>query len=188
MALFLFRLVFFSLFPTLALSTTYRPNYQQQGNNLSPKSLQLTVYLHETINKTGYFIVKGVEDPKHLTKILSNSFGSLFAYNDPITETVDPSSKLLGYMEGSAVTTSFDGERVTCISRTILNLKGYKGELLNVGSAHFVEVSELALVGGTGDFRFAQGYMTKSVVQRSGPTTSYKVEFYLYWPHAVLAH
>ncbi|XP_021726184.1 dirigent protein 19-like [Chenopodium quinoa] len=119
---------------------------------------------------------------------VSYPFGSMFAVNDPLTETPNPSSKLLGYMEAFAVTTNFDGERMICTCRTTLNLKGYKGELLNVGSCHFTQVTELPLVGGTGDFRFIQGYMIISPVDLMSPTTCYKVEFQLYWLHAALVH
>uniref|UniRef100_A0A803MGZ7 Dirigent protein n=1 Tax=Chenopodium quinoa TaxID=63459 RepID=A0A803MGZ7_CHEQI len=153
------------------------------------KILRFTLYLHETFNKTSYFIVKDVAGPSGITT-KSNPFGSLFAFNDPFDETPDPSSKVVGYSEGSSVTSSFDGERTVAFSRISLNLKGYKGELLNVGTPHSTKVSELPFVGGTGDFRFVQGYMTTtSVVDLSGPTTCYKIGFNLFWPpYAALAH
>ncbi|XP_021754891.1 dirigent protein 1-like [Chenopodium quinoa] len=191
MSLSLFNsiLLLFSLLlasPTSQLQLHEKHHHQRHGSGL--KSLRFTLYVHETFNKTAYFIVKGVTGSSGITTT-SNPFGSLFAFNDPLNETPDPSSKVIGYTEGSSVTSSFDGERTTGISRITLNLKGYKGELLNVGTAHYTQVSELPFIGGTGDFRFVQGYMTTSVVDLSAPTTCYKLDFNLFWPpYAALAH
>ncbi|KNA10239.1 hypothetical protein SOVF_146010 [Spinacia oleracea] len=175
-----FSLIILCLLPPSTLSTSDN-HHHQDGNSPILKSLHFTLYKHETYNKTAYVTIKGVAGPKRFTKT-SNPFGSLVAFNDPLTETEDPFSKVLGYMEGSAVTSSFDGGRTTCICRTSLNFKGYKGDLLNVGTAYYTQVSELPLVGGTGDFRFVQGYMTFSVVDLSGPAACYKTDFHLYWP------
>lgn len=38
------------------------------------------------------------------------------------------------------------------------------------------------IVGGTGDFMFAQGYVTTSPVELAGLTVVYKIEFHIYWP------
>ncbi|XP_019108079.2 dirigent protein 1 [Beta vulgaris subsp. vulgaris] len=181
--------LFSILLPILLLAVPTSQHYlHHKTHSHGLKSLHFTLYLHETFNKTAYFIVKGVAGPSGITTT-SNPFGSLFAFHDPLTETPNPSSKVLGYTEGSAVTSSFDGERTTCLSRVTLNLKGYKGELLNVGTAHYTQVSELPFVGGTGDFRFVQGYMTTSVVDLRGHTTCYKIDFNLFWPpYAALAH
>ncbi|KAL2905742.1 Dirigent protein 2 [Bienertia sinuspersici] len=162
--------------------------HQHQHHSGGHRSAHFTLYLQETLNKTAYFIVKGVAGPGGMT-VTANPFGSLFVYNDPLTETPDPNSKVMGHMEGTDVTSSFRGERAMCNIRTTLNLKGYKGELLNVGVGYFNQVSEYPLVGGTGDFRFAQGYMTSSAVKLTGPTTCYKIDFVLFWPpYAAPAH
>ncbi|KNA05177.1 hypothetical protein SOVF_192740 [Spinacia oleracea] len=194
MALSIFPIILaiFFLLALLAVPTSqhqlHQQNHQAHSGGGGLKSLHFTLYLQETFNKTAYFIVKGVAGPSGITTT-SNPFGSLFAFNDPLTETPDPSSKVIGYTEGSAVTSSFDGERTTCISRITLNLKGYKGELLNIGTAHYTQVSELPFVGGTGDFRFVQGYLTTSVISVKPPTTCYKLDFHLFWPpFAALAH
>uniref|UniRef100_A0A803MGZ9 Dirigent protein n=1 Tax=Chenopodium quinoa TaxID=63459 RepID=A0A803MGZ9_CHEQI len=99
----------------------------------------------------GSFDPRGVTEPSGITT-RSNPFGSLFAFNDPLNETPDPSSKVVGHTEGFSVKSSFDGEHNVGVSRITLNLKGYKGELLNAGTAHYTKVSELPFIGGTGDF------------------------------------
>ncbi|KAK9689063.1 hypothetical protein RND81_09G032700 [Saponaria officinalis] len=172
-------IVLITLFSTLALSHDLKHHHIATKNHL--KSLKFTLYLHETINKTAYFVVKGVAGPTGITKT-SNSFGSLVVYQDPLTETPDPTSKVLGHVEGLATTSSFTGERTTCVSRMTLNIKGYKGELLNVETGYYNQVSELPFVGGTGDFRFAQGYIISTLFDLRGEGACYKTDFVIYWP------
>ena len=174
-------MMIFSLL-TMTFSTSYNHHQYQTPTRL--KSLHLTLYTHETFNKTAFFTVKGITNPKFITKTPNpfGSFGSMFAFNDPITEKPNPTSKVIGYMEGSAVSSNFKGDQATCICRTTLNLKGYKGEIISVGTAYFSRASELPIIGGSGDFRFVQGYMTFSSVDLMGPGACYKTDFYLYWP------
>ncbi|KAL2926206.1 Dirigent protein 1 [Bienertia sinuspersici] len=175
MALTLFSTVLsillFLAFPTSQLELHDR-------NCIGLRSLHLSIYLHETFNMTAYVIEKGVSGDDITTK--SSPYGSLMVYNDLLSETPNRNARAVGHMEGSGVTTGFDSDRVTSVIRTTLKLKGYKGELLNVGAAYYAQLSEYPIVGGTGDFRFVQGYMTTSVVDINHPTTCYKVDFYLF--------
>ncbi|CAO2842808.1 unnamed protein product [Amaranthus hypochondriacus] len=176
-----------SLTILILLLSTISFSFPTNNNPQQIRYLHFTVYLHEKFNKTTYFTIKG---QKHNTKSASNPFGSLLAYNEPLTETPNPSSKLLGNMEGSGVTSSFNGDRMTFICRSKLKIKGYKGEILNVGSASFTKLSELPIVGGTADFRFAHGYIIQSDLLKGIDGASYyKVDFHVYWPpFAVLLH
>ncbi|XP_057538364.1 dirigent protein 1-like [Amaranthus tricolor] len=171
----------------ILLLSTISLSFHNKNNAQHITSLHFTGYLHEKFNKTIYFTFKG---QKRSAKSASNPFGSLLAYNEPLTETPNPSSKLLGNMEGSGVTSSFNGDRMTFICRSKLKIKGYEGEILNVGSASFTKLSELPIVGGTGDFRFAQGYIIQSDMFKGiGGASYYKVDFHVYWPpFSVLAH
>lgn len=187
--IFLVPLLSFPTYATTPTSQTH-PHHQVYEKHYpnGAKSLRFTLYLQETVNKTAYFIVKGVTGPKHITKT-SNPFGSIFAFHDPLTVTPDPTSEVLGTTEGSAVTSSMDGERTTCLSSMSLWVKGYKGSVLNIGVADYVKNSELPMAGGTGDFRYVQGYIATSVVNLSGHTTCYKIDFFLYWPpYAAMFH
>lgn len=109
-------------------------------------------------------------------------FGTLFAFNDPMTVTTNPSSKVVGIAEGTSITSSFDGLRSISTAKITLRLKNHQGSISIVGGTHNLKRADHPVVGGTGDFIFVQGYITSSPVDLKGLHVVYKIEFHLYWP------
>ncbi|XP_014507765.1 dirigent protein 19-like [Vigna radiata var. radiata] len=145
------------------------------------KSLHFSLFQHETINKTGYIIVDGIKGGAAVSQT-TTPFGTLFAFQDPLTVAANRSSKLVGISEGTTVTSSLDGLRSISIAKLTLRLKHHKGSLSVVGVTDNVKSSNLPVVGGTEDFLFVQGYVTSSPVDLTGLTVVYKIQFHLYWP------
>ncbi|XP_027347663.1 dirigent protein 19-like [Abrus precatorius] len=145
------------------------------------KSLHFSLFQHETINKTGYIIVNGIEGGPGITET-TTPFGTLFVFQDPLTVSANRSSKLVGISEGTSITSSLDGLQSTSVAKLSLSLKHHKGSVSIVGGTNNVKPSDYPVVGGTGDFMFVQGYVTSSPVNLKGPTVVYKIEFHLYWP------
>ncbi|WVZ21809.1 hypothetical protein V8G54_000353 [Vigna mungo] len=145
------------------------------------KSLHFSLFQHETINKTGYIIVDGIKGGAAVSQT-TTPFGTLFAFQDPLTVAAKRSSKLVGISEGTTVTSSLDGLRSISIAKLTLRLKNHKGSLSVVGVTDNVKSSNLPVVGGTEDFLFVQGYVTSSPVDLTGLTVVYKIQFHLYWP------
>ncbi|KAK9948256.1 hypothetical protein M0R45_003841 [Rubus argutus] len=79
-------------------------------------------------------------------------FGTLFVFQDPMTVTANRSSK----------------QR--------------RGSISIVGGTHNIKPADHPVVGGTGDFKLVQGYVTSSPVNLTGLTVTYKIAFHLYWP------
>ncbi|KAJ1413316.1 Dirigent protein [Sesbania bispinosa] len=145
------------------------------------KSLHFSLFQHETINKTGYIIVNGIEGGAGISET-TTPFGTLFVFQDPLTVTTNRSSKLVGISEGTSITSSLDGLRSISIAKLTLRLKNHKGSVSIVGGTNNVKPSDHPVVGGTEDFMFVQGYVTSSPVDLKGLTVVYKIEFHLYWP------
>ncbi|XP_028776717.1 dirigent protein 19-like [Neltuma alba] len=145
------------------------------------KSLHFSLFQHETVNKTGYIIVGGIEGGPGVTQS-TTPFGTYFVFEDTLTETASMSSKVVGTAEGTAITSSLDGLRSLSIARLTLNLKNHKGSVSVVGVTNNVKPANLPVVGGTEDFLFVQGYLTSSPVDTKLPTVVYKLELHLYWP------
>ncbi|KAF9608786.1 hypothetical protein IFM89_011555 [Coptis chinensis] len=144
------------------------------------RSLHFSLYQHETINKTGYVIVNGVAGTGMSQTTLP--FGTIYVFEDLMTATQNPSSKVIGVAEGSSVTSSLDGLRAISVAKVTLNMKKYKGSVSIVGGTQNTKPADHPVVGGTGDFLFVQGYVTSSPVDLVGLTVVYKIEFHLYWP------
>lgn len=145
------------------------------------KSLHFSLFQHETINRTGYVIVNGVQGGPGITET-TTPFGTLFVFQDPLTVTANRSSKLVGIAEGTSITSSLDGLRSISIAKLTLRLKNHRGSVSIVGGTHNVKPSDHPIVGGTEDFLFVQGYVTSSPVDLKGFTVTYKIKFHLYWP------
>ncbi|WCJ32806.1 Disease resistance-responsive (dirigent-like protein) family protein [Euphorbia peplus] len=161
------------LVPFKATSTSHHPKDEL-------KSLHFTLYQHETINTTGYIIVNGVTGP-NVTQT-TTPFGTIFVFQDPLTVTSNRTSKVVGIAEGTSITSGLDGLTSITTGKITLQLKHHKGSIMVVGGTHNVKPTDHPVVGGTGDFMFAQGYVTTSPVDLTGITVVYKVEFHIYWP------
>ncbi|KAA0052915.1 hypothetical protein IC582_015156 [Cucumis melo] len=178
----IFTLFFFSLLSLTSINVeakaTHHHHHHHHHRHL--RSLHFSLFQHETINKTGYFIVPGVVGPG--VSQTTTPFGTMFAFHDPLTTGADRVSKLVGTSEGTSITSSFDGLQSISIAKISLRLRHHTGSLSIVGGTHNVKPSNHPIVGGTGDFLFVQGYVTSSPVDLVGITVVYKLEFHLYWP------
>nr|XP_043635219.1 dirigent protein 19-like [Erigeron canadensis] len=166
------------LFFLIPLEATTRHQHQHHHHGL--KSLHFSLYQHETINKTGFFIVNGVTGPP--VSQTTTPFGTLFVFQDPLTLKPNYTSKVVGRAEGTSITSGLDGLRSISIAKITMNVKKHKGSISIVGGTHNIKPSNHPVVGGTGDFLFVQGYVTSSPVDLVGITVTYKIEFHLYWP------
>ncbi|CAK7355544.1 unnamed protein product [Dovyalis caffra] len=168
----------------LALSFTGTSTSTHNYHGL--KSLRFTLYQQETINKTVYLIVKGVTGPDISPS--TSPFGSLFVNQDLLTVTPNSSSKVVGVAEGASITSRLDGLANIVVEKITLDMEHCKGSISILGTAHNIEVNDLPVVGGTGDFMFVQGYITPSLVTFENPSIVYKIEFHLYWPPYMANH
>ncbi|KAJ7953220.1 Dirigent protein [Quillaja saponaria] len=174
---YVLAILLLALLPFLATSNSHHHHHHHHHGL---KSLHFSLFQHETINKTGYIIVTGVAGPP--VSQTTVPFGTLFAFEDPMTVTANISSKTVGIAEGTSIASSLDGLRSISIAKITLNLKGHKGSISIVGGTHNTKPADHPVVGGTGDFLFVQGYVTSSPVDLQGQTVVYKIEFHLYWP------
>ena len=154
-------------------------------HNQQLRSLHLSLFQHETINKTGYILVNGLQGGPGITQT-TTPFGTFYVCRYPLTLTANRSSKVVGINEGTSITTSFDGLESISITKVTLHLKDYKGSISTLGGTHNIKPLDHPVVGGTKDFLFVQGYVTSSPVDIRGPNIfAYEHEFHLYWtPHA----
>lgn len=68
------------------------------------KSLHFSLFQHETINRTAYIIVNGISGTGVISQT-TTPFGTLYAFQDPVTVSANRSSRVVGVVEGTSVTT-----------------------------------------------------------------------------------
>ncbi|KAJ6820162.1 uncharacterized protein M6B38_399645 [Iris pallida] len=167
-------------FLSLFLLTEAGHKHNRGRNGL--KSLEFSLYQHETINKTGFIVVDGVAGNAGVSQT-TTPFGTVFVFRDRMTAGLGlSSSRVAGVAEGTSITSSLDGLRSLSIAKITLDVEGRRGSISIVGGTHNTKPSDYPVVGGTGDFLFVQGYVRSSPVDLRGTTVVYKIEFHLYWP------
>lgn len=144
------------------------------------KKLSFTLYQQETINKTSYMVVAGVAGAG--VSETTTPFGTVYVFRDDLTVRPERSSRVAGVVEGTSVTTSFDGLRSLSLGKITLDHRGRRGSMSVLGGTHNTRPSDCPVVGGTGDFAYAVGYVRTSPVNLRGSSVTFKVEFHLYWP------
>jgi len=172
--------LFIALLPLMSATTMPPRRHHHHHHASGLKSMHFSLYQHETINKTGYIIVNGVAGPS--VSQTTTPFGTLFAFQDPLRATANGSSEALGVAEGASITSGLDGLSSISIATISLDVEGHKGSISIIGNTHNIKPSDHPVVGGTGDFLFAQGYVTSSPVDLKGITVVYKIDFHIYWP------
>lgn len=101
-----------------------------------------------------------------------SSFGTIFAVDDPVTAAPSANSQIIGRAQGILVTNSLNGSNMQMVISIVFN--GEEGSTLQIQgttrqSQRFREVS---VVSGTGNYRFARGYVVLETVSYD-PNTSY---------------
>ncbi|WOH05744.1 hypothetical protein DCAR_0625164 [Daucus carota subsp. sativus] len=94
------------------------------------------------------------------------SFGTVFCTDDPITEGLDKASPEIARAQGIYVTSALDGSNTHVLISIVFTNSKYNGSTLEVqgASRQIDNVREVAVVAGTGKFRYARGYATFETV------------------------
>jgi hypothetical protein len=175
---FLHRLQFH--IPPVAAATSTSHNKTESRQDGRGKTLSFTLYQHETINKTGYIVVDGVAGAG--VSQTTTPFGTIYVFRDDLTVRADRASPVAGVAEGSSITTSLDGLQSLSLAKITVHHRGHRGSVSVLGGTYNTKPSDYPVLGGTGDFAYALGYVRSSPVDLRGRTVTYKMELHLYWP------
>uniref|UniRef100_A0A0D9WAV7 Dirigent protein n=1 Tax=Leersia perrieri TaxID=77586 RepID=A0A0D9WAV7_9ORYZ len=107
----------------------------------------------------------------------ASTFGDVNVFDNMLREGPDPASRLIGRAQGFAVHASLDESGgISAINFVFSDYGAYSGSTLaTMGHIHASGPSERSIVGGTGEFRFARGYMISKLL--SSTDTSIVVVF-----------
>ncbi|KAL5232532.1 hypothetical protein ABZP36_031308 [Zizania latifolia] len=112
-----------------------------------------------------------------------SSFGSVGVVDDMLKEGADPSSRLIGRVQGLTAGASLSNGAVTTMLNMVFTDGPYKGSTLAVfGRAVLGTVIERPVIGGTGAFRMARGYTLSKMVNSTDPNLLI-LEYNVYLSH-----
>ncbi|KAA8524702.1 hypothetical protein F0562_011125 [Nyssa sinensis] len=93
-------------------------------------------------------------------------FGTIFVTDDTITEGLDKNSAQIARAQGIYVTSALDGSNTHVLISIVFTNEEYSGSTLEIQgtSRQYDSVREVAVVAGTGKFRYARGHVTFETV------------------------
>ena len=103
-------------------------------------------------------------------------FGTIYVVDNNITETPDPTSPIVGQLQGLYVITALDGLDSYVTTSIMFTNKQYNRSTIQLQGTCFIKqpVGEVVVVGGTGKFQFARGNATAETYSLD-VTTQYAV-------------
>lgn len=167
LTLFAATLLLFCTFLTTE-SKEYATKLSPEKLGLRPEKQKLThfhFYLYEKLSGSDANAVKVAQAPTSSQP--ATLFGNVVVQDEPMLVGPDKNSKLIGRAQGIAASASQE-EFALLVARNFAFTEGsYNGSTVTVLGRHPAndKLSELPVVGGTGAFRFARGYVQLSTYE-----------------------
>ncbi|XP_073132986.1 dirigent protein 22-like [Henckelia pumila] len=131
----------------------------QQEMGLGRQKLShLHFYFHDIVSGRNPTAVRVAEAA--MTNSSATSFGRVFMMDDPLTMGPEMSSKSVGRAQGIYASADLNGVGLLMVLNYAFTEGKFNGSTLCIlgRNAIFSDVREMAVVGGSGAFRFARGY------------------------------
>ncbi|XVF82221.1 hypothetical protein PTKIN_Ptkin16aG0027800 [Pterospermum kingtungense] len=175
-------LSFFSTFSTLE-SHSFSRNISPSLPTLKREKLShLHFYFHDIVAGKNPTAIRVAQAP---TTNASSPFGAVAMMDDPLTVSPDIDSKLVGRAQGIyAIASQSDASLLMVYTFAFMEGK-YNGSSLSVlgRNSGFSSVRELPIVGGSGVFRLARGYVEAKTHTFDTKTGNAVVEYNVYVFH-----
>ncbi|XP_026390149.1 dirigent protein 1-like [Papaver somniferum] len=134
------------------------------------KMTRLHFYFHDVVTGDNPTAVRIAE--ARGTKTSSTMFGALYMIDDPLTEGPNPDSGLVGRAQGFYGHSGKDEmSLIMGMSLFFTANEKFNGSSISVFTRNPITHTdrEFAIVGGTGYFKFARGYISGKTYRISGP-------------------
>ncbi|CAI8596049.1 unnamed protein product [Vicia faba] len=160
---------FFILFTSYFMSVHGRVMSSEESHIMLPsQNLQsfthLHFYFHDILDGEKATTLKIINPPSESSH---GPFGATYIIDNPLTKEQNLSSELIGRAQGTYGLASQQGDFAFKMDINFVFIEGrYKGSTLTMLGRNVIvdDVREMAIVGGTGAFRFARGYALAKTV------------------------
>ncbi|GMN55935.1 hypothetical protein TIFTF001_025053 [Ficus carica] len=175
----------------LILGVNADKNSDSFSRKLSPKKLglkreklsHLHFYFHDIVSGKNPTVVRVAE--AQTTNTSATLFGFVSVMDDPLTAGPELSSKRVGSTQGIYASASQSGVGLLMAFNFVFTEGKYNGSTLSILGRNppFSAVREMPIVGGSGLFRFARGYVQARTVNFDLKTGDAVVEYNVYALH-----
>ncbi|KAK9058554.1 hypothetical protein SSX86_023396 [Deinandra increscens subsp. villosa] len=140
-------------------------------------------YWHDTLTGSNPTSITIIPPASNITS--NTAFGQVNMIDDPLTEKPEPGSKLLGRAQGFYGLASQEEVGLLMAMNFVFSTGKYSGSTLTVLGRNpvFEKVREMPVVGGSGVFRFARGYVKINTYSSDNKTRNAVVEYNVYVLH-----
>ncbi|CAJ1907404.1 unnamed protein product [Sphenostylis stenocarpa] len=144
------------------------------------KLLHLHFFLHDNTSGPKPTAVQIAE--AQTTNTSSTFFGFLAIADDPLTVAADPGSKVVGKGQGLYGFSDQNEVAVVMLFNFVFTEGKFNGSTLNLLGRNLIfnQERELAIVGGTGVFKFSRGYADLKTYSLDNKTGNAVVEYNIY--------
>ncbi|KAJ3678054.1 hypothetical protein LUZ60_001857 [Juncus effusus] len=160
---------FFFYTPFLSISITYASLDQKPPTHLH-------FYFHEKYrgaNATSN-VVASLNRP-------NSTFGNIVVFDNPLRAGPEPDSSLIGWAQGTAVRCAFAEESVLAIINLVFIDGKFKGSSISVyGLVDGSGSADRTIVGGSGRFRMAKGYVLTKIVNSTAVSLVAQYDAYVW--------
>ncbi|KAL6880348.1 hypothetical protein ACP4OV_011913 [Aristida adscensionis] len=142
----------------------------------------LHFFMHDVVSGSNPTSVKVIKGPGAVTAPgLGMAFGDTSVIDDALTEASSPASAAVGRAQGIYMMASQSGAALMVCANLLLTSGDYNGSTIAVMGRDdtAADVRELAVVGGTGKFRMATGYVLWKTSSMNGPDAVIELDVYL---------
>ncbi|XP_076917498.1 dirigent protein 22-like [Bidens hawaiensis] len=157
---------FSQTFPTTEADPTFLQSVKKNPMKLQTEKLShFRFYWHDIISGPNPTVVNIVQPPvNNKTKTTPTGFGMINMIDDPLTEKPEVGSKLLGRAQGFYGMASQEEPGLLMAMNFVFTTGKYNGSTISILGRNpvFHKVREMPVIGGSGLFRFARGYVQAS--------------------------
>ncbi|OQU88298.1 hypothetical protein SORBI_3002G005400 [Sorghum bicolor] len=142
----------------------------------------LHFFMHDIVAGSNPTAVQVVKGPAATGSIVPGlAFGDTTVIDDALTETSSPTSAAVGRAQGFYMMSSQSGLVLMVCANLLLTTGDHNGSTLAVVGRDDVaaDVRELSVVGGTGKFRMATGYVLWKTSSMSGPDATIELDVHV---------
>ncbi|CAL5034258.1 unnamed protein product [Urochloa decumbens] len=142
----------------------------------------LHLFMHDIQTGSSATAVQVIKGSVASAAIPGMAFGDTFVIDDALTESSSPASAAVGRAQGFYMMTSqASGATLTVCANFLLTSGDYNGSTIAVMGPDDIakDVRELAVVGGTGRFRMASGYVLWKTASLNGPDATIELDVYV---------
>ncbi|KAB1227904.1 Dirigent protein 19 [Morella rubra] len=140
------------------------------------------LYWHDTVSGSNPTVIQTVPPVSNTS---ATFFGAIYMIDDPLTLGPKLSSKLIGRAQGFYTLASQEEVGLLMAMNFAFTEGKYNGSTITVlgRNAVFTKVREMPVIGGSGLFRFATGYVKAKTYKFNSTTMDAIVEYNVYVLH-----